>query len=135
MAVEPQGVSAADAPLEAARSLAPVAAALAEQIERERALPSELVGKLLDAGLFGLCLPHALGGREAPPPEMVRALEELARGDGATAWCAMIASTSSLLGAYLPREAADLIYAGGRSITGGVFAPVDVPSGAKAAIS
>ena len=35
----------------------------------------------------------------------------------------MIASTSSLLGAYLPEREAELIYAGGRSVTGGVFAP------------
>jgi alkylation response protein AidB-like acyl-CoA dehydrogenase len=54
---------------------------------------------------------------------MVLALEELARADAATAWCAMVASTSSLLGAYLPEPEAQLIFAGGRSVTGGVFAP------------
>ncbi|HEY1587638.1 MAG TPA: acyl-CoA dehydrogenase family protein, partial [Polyangia bacterium] len=43
--------------------------------------------------------------------------------DASTGWCAMVASTSSLLGAYLPEGEAETIYCRGRSITGGVFAP------------
>jgi indole-3-acetate monooxygenase len=112
-----------ESPLQAAQRIARRAAQLAEQIERERALPPALVAELVDAGLFRLCLPASLGGAEAPPAEMVRAIEELARGDGATGWCAAIASTSSLLGAYLPEAEAELIYAGGRGVSGGVFAP------------
>ena len=123
MAGESEHSGPTESPLEAARRLAPRAAALAAQIERARALPAELLSELNDAGLFALCLPCALGGCEAPPVEMVRAVEELARGDGATAWCAMIASTSSLLGAYLPDEEARRIYGQGRGVTGGVFAP------------
>ncbi len=123
MAIESKSASTTDTPLAAARRVAPRAAELAEQIERERALPAELRAELVEAGLFGLCLPRALGGREAQPAEMIRALEELARGDGATGWCAMIASTSSLLGAYLPDEDARLIYADGHGVSGGVFAP------------
>jgi indole-3-acetate monooxygenase len=107
----------------AARELAGRAAELAGRIERERALPRELVDGLIAAGLTGMCLPRALGGREAEPAEMVLALEELARGDGATAWCAMIASTSGLLGGFLAADEAASIYAGGRAVTGGVFAP------------
>lgn len=123
MAIETEIIGTTEPPLAAAERLAPRAAALAERIEQERALPRELVDELLDAGLLSLCLPRALGGREAHPAQMSLALQELARADGATAWCAMIASTSSLLGAYLPQGEAELIYAGGRSVTGGVFAP------------
>jgi indole-3-acetate monooxygenase len=123
MAIETGTIGTTEAPLAAAQRLAPRAGELAERIEQDRALPRELVDELLDAGLLSLCLPRALGGREARPAEMVCALEELARADAATAWCAMIASTSSLLGAYLPQREAELVYAGGRSITGGVFAP------------
>ena len=123
MAIRTHSIGTSESPLSAAQRIAPRAAELAEQSERERALPGELVGELLDAGLFSLCLPQALGGREAQPAEMVRALEALACGDGASAWCAMVASTSSLLGAYLPQADAELIFAGGRNVTGGVFAP------------
>jgi alkylation response protein AidB-like acyl-CoA dehydrogenase len=123
MAIETGTIGTTETPLLAAQRIAPRAAELAEQIERDRALPSELLGELIDAGLFSLCLPHALGGGEVQPRELVLALEELARGDGATGWCAMVASTSSLLGAYLPPAEAELIFAGGRNVTGGVFAP------------
>ena len=123
MAVQPSTISSTESTLDAARRIGPRAAELAERIEQERALPRELIEQLLDGGLLSLCLPRSLGGAEASPSELVLALEELARGDGATAWCAMIASTSSLLGAYLPREQAEPIFAGGRTVLGGVFAP------------
>ncbi len=115
--------AAAESPLQAARRIAPRAGELAEQIERERALPPALVSELVGAGLFAMCLPRALGGRETEPAEMVLALEELARADGASSWCAMIASTSSLLGAYLGELEATEIYARGRGVCCGVFAP------------
>jgi alkylation response protein AidB-like acyl-CoA dehydrogenase len=112
-----------ESPLQAAQRIAPQAAQLAVQIERERALPPELLDEMRDARLCSLCLPSSLGGGEVEPAEMVMALEALAQGDGASAWCAMVASTCGLLGAYLPRQQAELIFDGGRSIVGGVFAP------------
>jgi indole-3-acetate monooxygenase len=123
MAIETESIGTSEPPLSAALRISAQAAALAEQTERDRELPRELLDELRDARLLSLCLPRALGGREARPTEMVLALEQLASADGATAWCAMIASTSSLLGAYLPSEDAELIYAGGSAVTGGVFAP------------
>lgn len=123
MAIETEKTGPADSPLAAARRVAPRAAALAEQIERERALPADLLAALIEEGLFALCLPRALGGREAEPAAMVEAIEELARADGSTAWCAAIASTSSLPGAYLPDSEGELIYGHGRKVAGGVFAP------------
>jgi alkylation response protein AidB-like acyl-CoA dehydrogenase len=112
-----------ESPLLAARRIAPLAAGLATQIERQRALPAALLEELRGAGLLSLCLPRSLGGGEVEPAELVRTLEALARGDGASAWCAMVASTCGLLGAYLPRDQAELIFDGGRSVVGGVFAP------------
>ena len=109
--------------LEAARRISPWAGELAAQIEQQRALPPALLDELIDAGLFAMCLPRALGGGEAEPAEMVLAIEELARADAASAWCAMIASTSSLLGAFLPEPEASEIYAGGSGVCCGVFAP------------
>lgn len=105
-----------------ARRLAPAAAELAQQTERERQLPLELVQAMRDAQLTQMCLPAALGGPEAPPAQMAAALEALAAGDGSAAWCAMIASTSSLLGAYVPPAHAAEVFGAG-SVVGGVFAP------------
>jgi alkylation response protein AidB-like acyl-CoA dehydrogenase len=110
-------------PVESAQLIAAQAHELAPQIERERALPGELVAALLDAGLLHLCLPRALGGLEVEPREMVLAFEELARGDGATSWCSMIASTSGLVGAYLNAADGARVYGNARNILAGVFAP------------
>ena len=48
--------------LEAARRVAPLAHAESEEIERDRSLPSGLLGELIDGGLMNMCLPSSLGG-------------------------------------------------------------------------
>jgi len=123
MATEPKSAGTHRSPVEAARRLAPAASALSEEIERDRALPAPLLADLIDGGLMRMCLPVSLGGSEAEPSDFLQAIQELARADAATAWCAMIASTTSLLGAYLPAEQATSIFDGGRGVCAGVFAP------------
>ena len=123
MATERISAGAQQSLAQAARRLAPAAGALSEEIERDRALPAPLLADLVGAGLMRMCLPASLGGEEAEPAEFLQAIQELARADAATAWCAMIASTTSLLGAYLPAEQAAEIFDGGRNISAGVFAP------------
>jgi alkylation response protein AidB-like acyl-CoA dehydrogenase len=116
---------AADTTREAVRALAPTIRAQAEHIERERRLPIELVRALARAGVFRLCVPRALGGEEAEPDVLVGTLEDLARADGSTGWCAMIGATSGVTSAYLPeREARDIFGASREVIAGGVFAPM-----------
>ncbi len=114
---------AVESPLQAAVRIAPLAGEQAERTERDRALPPELIEELRAAGLFHLCLPRSLGGAEAPSAETFAALEALGAGDGAAGWCAMVASTSSLLGAYLPAADAHAIFWGGANVVAGVFAP------------
>src|SRR5262245_11277278 len=110
--------------IEAARALAPDIAAQAERIERDRRLPLELVRTLARIGVFRLCVPRALGGEEAEPGSLLAVLEELARADGSTGWCAMIGATSGLVSAYLPEAEARAIYGTSPDVvTGGVFAP------------
>ncbi|MEA2468860.1 MAG: indole-3-acetate monooxygenase, partial [Thermoleophilaceae bacterium] len=103
--------------------VARIAARLAAESERQRRLPDELVSAMVDAGIFRLLVPAAVGGLEAHPATLVDAVEELARADGAAGWCAAINATSGLLAAYLPEESAREIYGPPRTITGGVFAP------------
>ncbi len=104
--------------------MAPLAASLAQQTERDRALAPELVAQLREGGLLHLCLPRSAGGPEATAAELFETLETLGRADGASGWCAMIASTTAVLGAYLSAEDAEAIFARGSSIAGGVFAPL-----------
>ena len=76
------------------------------------------------AGVFRLCVPRGLGGEEADPATLLAVLEELARADGSTGWCAMIGATSGLMSGYLPEDEARVIYGTSPDVvTGGVFAP------------
>ncbi len=110
-------------PLAAARAVAPLAAACADQAESARRLPTELVDALSQAGLFRLCVPASLGGTEASVAELVDVLEELGRADGAASWCAAIACTGGAFAAYMPEADAREVYGDAGSCVGGVFAP------------
>jgi indole-3-acetate monooxygenase len=111
-------------------SLVEVARQLAEDLHGRRAthdaarqLVPAVVGALRDGGILRCLVPHVLGGAELEPAEYVEVLETLARGDAATAWVAMTASTSALLGAYLPRTTSAQLWSAGAPFIAGVFAP------------
>src|SRR5262249_19849640 len=109
---------------ERVRALAPDIRAQADQIERDRRLPPDVVRALARIGVFRLCVPRILGGEEAEPATLLAVLEELASADGSTGWCAMIGATSGLVSAYLPESEARAIYGASPDvISGGVFAP------------
>ncbi|HEX7701529.1 MAG TPA: acyl-CoA dehydrogenase family protein [Kofleriaceae bacterium] len=86
-------------------------------------LQPAVVGMLREHGFQNCLLPHLLGGAELEPAEYIQVLETLARGDAATGWVTMTSSTSAMLGAYLPRTTANLLWASGAPMLAGVFAP------------
>ncbi|MGH7897361.1 MAG: acyl-CoA dehydrogenase family protein [Candidatus Binatia bacterium] len=109
---------------EAARALVPRVRALADETERQRRLPAELVAAFARAGIFRMAVPRRFGGGEVAASILIAALEELSRADGSAGWCAMIGATSGVIAAYLPDETANEIYARDPEVvTGGVFAP------------
>jgi alkylation response protein AidB-like acyl-CoA dehydrogenase len=109
--------------VERARQIAVTVAQAADEAERMRRLPSGTVTALADAGLLTLCLPRAYGGPGVSPVELIDAVTEVARGDGAAGWCAAIASTTSSMAAFLSPDAAAAVYPSTTTATGGVFAP------------
>jgi len=111
-------------PVDAARSIAPRAAELAPETESGRRLPAELVESISAAGLFRMLVPADIGGGEAEPAQLIGAVSELARGDGSAGWCLAVAATSGMLGAYVPKEAAQEVFGDERGVFGGVFAPM-----------
>lgn len=116
-----RGAAAADergaALLDAARSLAPRIAALADEIERERRLPRPLVDALVEAGLFRMLVPASLGGAEVHPLTFARVLEEIARADGSSGWCVgQGAGSAPLPAVYLDRQAAAHIFRDPRTV-------------------
>ena len=70
-----------------ARSLAPILAAAADDIERNRELPAPIVEALIQNGMFRLLQPRSFGGAELDPMTYIQVIEELARVDASTGWC------------------------------------------------
>jgi alkylation response protein AidB-like acyl-CoA dehydrogenase len=124
------GEASEAAAIGAARALAAPVRDAVEEIERDRRLPASLVGSMAEPGLFRLCVPRSLGGVEAAPATVVRAIEEVARVDGSAGWCLMIGATSALTSAWLREDVAGAIYGDPRVVTGGVL----TPSGMAAAV-
>jgi len=109
--------------VEDAFRLRPLIEAHAAAAEAGRRLPAPTVDALTKAGLMRMCTPGIYGGPEADPVTMIEAIEAVALADGAAGWCAMIASTTSSMAAFLPADTATKIYSDPDAVTGGVFAP------------
>jgi alkylation response protein AidB-like acyl-CoA dehydrogenase len=86
-------------------------------------LDPAVVGMLREHGFINSLLPHLLGGAELEPAEYIAVLEALSEGDAATGWVTMTSSTSAMLGAYLPRATATLLWGSSPPMLAGVFAP------------
>ncbi len=106
-----------------ARAAATIVGPLAAQIEAERRLPKEGVAALVDAGVYKLFTPRALGGSEASLETAALVLEAIARADGSAGWCAMIGATSSLMSVFLGDAEAREVFGPADAVTCGVFAP------------
>src|SRR5213593_4988774 len=98
------------APLEAARKLAPQIRASADEIDRLRELPRALFEALADAGMFHLAVPRAIGGGEIDLPTYIQAIEELGKADASTGWCVNQGAIYATYAARMPREVAREIF-------------------------
>lgn len=114
----------AAAPLmDAVRALRPLVLEHAEAGEKARRIAAPVLDALKSAGVFHMLVPHALGGGEVHPTEMLAILEELGAADASTSWIAMIGSSGAMTCAYLEDAAAREILGDGRSEIAGVVAP------------
>src|SRR5206468_1184760 len=96
--------------IERARTLAPLIAREADEIERARSLTEPVVSALIDNGLYRVLLPQSLGGAEAAPETFMQMLEEVAKADASTAWCLCQCSVCAMVAAYLDADAASEIF-------------------------
>jgi alkylation response protein AidB-like acyl-CoA dehydrogenase len=99
-----------------ARELAPLIAGAADRIERDRALPDEVLSGLHDRQLFRLLLPRAFGGAEVAPTVYLAVIEEIAKADASTAWCLGQACGGTIAAAYLAPEVAHDIFGDLRAV-------------------
>src|SRR5947208_639601 len=102
--------------LDRARELRPMLAAAGDAIERGREVTPKIVDALIDNGIFRILLPKSLGGAELDPLTYTAVLEELAKGDGSTAWCLGQNSGCSMIAPYLPADTAEEVFGGPRGI-------------------
>ena len=96
--------------VERARSLAPLIAREADEIERTRRLTPPVVSALIENGLYRALLPQSTGGAEVAPEIFMQMLEEIAKADASTAWCLGQCSVCAMTAAYLDPDTAREIF-------------------------
>jgi alkylation response protein AidB-like acyl-CoA dehydrogenase len=101
----------------------PAIRARREEIERARCLPRDLVDELRQTGIFSLGVPRALGGQEAAPIDLMRAIESVAAADGSAGWCVMVGAANNVSAGYLNEAGAREVYADPNAPTAGLAAP------------
>jgi indole-3-acetate monooxygenase len=92
--------------LAAVRDLAPDIAARADEIERGRRVPGDIVEALRRIGVFRMLVPHSHGGLALSVPELVPVIEALSAIDSSVGWVTMIAVTSQTFCTRLSRRPA-----------------------------
>jgi indole-3-acetate monooxygenase len=98
--------------------------AAADETERSRRLPDEIVVALRETGINRLLIPAALGGIEAPITDVMDIVERIAAVDGSTGWCAAIGAGSNVFAGYLPETGARVVFADPDQGSATMFAPV-----------
>src|SRR5215472_1045429 len=79
----------------------------APRTESQGNLTAPVVQALLDAELFYLMVPAALGGLEVDGRTYLEVVEAIAAADGSTGWCVMIgAEVNGMVGVNLPADVA-----------------------------
>jgi indole-3-acetate monooxygenase len=116
MAVDSENVG--EAILDAAEALLPQIRAAADEIERGRRLPEQIVTAMREAGVFRMAMPRAWGGPELDAPSQLRVLEALAYADGSVGWCAMINIDGGYMTAFIDQDIAREMYSDLDSPTG-----------------
>ena len=96
--------------VERARSLQPLIARDADEIERTRRLTPAVTSALIENGLYRALLPQSLGGAELPLEPFMQMQEEIAKADASTAWCLGQCSVCAMTAAYLDPDAANEIF-------------------------
>ncbi|SES40630.1 acyl-CoA dehydrogenase family protein [Actinokineospora terrae] len=109
--------------LDRARALAPVLRERAEEIERERRLPPDVVESLRATGVFRMGFARDRGGPELDSVQQTEVIEALAHGDAAAGWCAMIGSDTGLYAGFLDRPVAERMFPSLDMVTAGLLFP------------
>ena len=87
--------------VERARGLIPLIAGATDRIERDRAIPPDVLDAMHEARLFRMLIPASIGGEEVEPATFFHVMEAIAMADASVAWCLGQNSGVSVAAAYL----------------------------------
>jgi indole-3-acetate monooxygenase len=90
--------------LDAIEKLAPFVEEHRASFDRDRRLPDAVFRALVEAGLFRLWLPAAMGGPELLPAEFMRVVEAASAKDGSIGWIVANGGGMSRVAGYLPES-------------------------------
>jgi alkylation response protein AidB-like acyl-CoA dehydrogenase len=94
----------------AVRDLAPMIAARAEEMERSRRIPQDVIDTLRLTGLYRMLVPHSHGGLGLGVPDVLPVLEALSAADASVGWVAQNAAVSQIVCTRLPKALYDEVY-------------------------
>ena len=97
-------------PLTRALALTDAIEAAADDIERKRRIPTDVLSKLHNARLYRMFLPHTLDGDEVDPGTYLRTIETIARSDGSIAWNLFVGNSAALISPHLAPVTARTIF-------------------------
>jgi alkylation response protein AidB-like acyl-CoA dehydrogenase len=106
-----------------AKALAPIVRKRAEEIERTRHLPADVVEMMREAGIFRMCFSRGWGGPELTSMEQAEVVEALSYGDASVGWCAMIGANAGIYTAFLDPAVARTMFLGPDVIAAGLLQP------------
>jgi alkylation response protein AidB-like acyl-CoA dehydrogenase len=112
-----------DAILKSVGELLPAIRSRSPEIEQARRMPRDLVDQMRKTGVFTLTVPRAIGGLEADPLEIMRAIEMVATADGSAGWCTMIGTANNMSAGYMSEAGAREVYADPSTPSAGIAAP------------
>jgi alkylation response protein AidB-like acyl-CoA dehydrogenase len=102
-----------------------------DEIEKGRRMPRDLVDELRKTGVFRQTVRRAVGGDEASPLDVLRAIELVSSADGSAGWTVMIGTGCNVVSGYLEESGAREVFAdpsapmAGIAAPGGAATPVD----------
>jgi len=114
----------AEETLARAKALAPHLRERAEEIERARRLPPDVVEMLRDTGVFRMTFPRERGGTELTSIEQTEVVEALSYGDASAGWCGIIGSGTGLYCSFLADDVGREMFPSLDMITAGMLFPV-----------
>src|SRR5215469_17655998 len=125
-----QAVSAGrDVVRRAVANLVPEFLTRAQEGERVRTMPADLVRRVRAAGLFRLNLPESLGGLELDPVTTAEIFEEISRADGSAGWTIVIGNSTAFFAWLDPAVARELIADQPDFVSTSMWAPLGQATG------